>query len=127
MNQTVINFLVNLKNASLKKKFFIVISANKKLLNLIKLFYKEGFIQSYSFVDNCKSIIIYFRYPLNINLFKNVKILSTPTKIIHLKYVDIIKILDNNKLLVLSLSNFKYVTSLTCKKLKIGGIACFTC
>ena len=127
MNQTLINFLLILKNASLKKLKSIHVVYNLKILHIIKLLYKEGFIQSFSCVLNKQYILIYFRYPLNSNLLKNIKILSTPTKPVYLKYSDLIKILNKKILLVLCDSQLKFLTLTTCKKLKIGGVACFIC
>jgi len=48
MNTNLIKLLLNLKNASLSKKEIINVKYSKPSLNLVKLLYKEGFIQSFN-------------------------------------------------------------------------------
>ena len=55
MNTNLIKLLLQLKNASLVKKEHINIKCNLSGLNLIKLLYKQGFIQSFNVDFNVES------------------------------------------------------------------------
>jgi len=125
MNRTLIFFLLTLKNAALANKEFIVLDDNTFQRNLIILLYKEGLIQSFS-VNKERKIRISLRYPLNKNILKKLKIISTPTKSVFLSYQDIIKIPSKKNLLILSTTGGLF-TALMCKKKRLGGKALFIC
>ena len=84
MNINLIKFLSKLKNASISKQEVVSIDYNKLCLGVVKLLYKEGFIQSFSikkisFSSNVElKIFITLRYFNNKPIFKNLKIVSTP-------------------------------------------------
>jgi len=131
MNITLIQLLLKLKNASLARKEFVIIKYNKRCLDLLKLLYTEGFIQSFNiqridapFSKKQLQINITLRYFYNKPIFKNLKIVSKPSYIKYLKLKDLCKIVDKRNVLFLS-TNKGLLTSLECKKHQIGGTLSF--
>jgi len=118
MNQNIINFIIKIKNASMINKESICVSINNLSYKIIKLLYKEGFIQSVK--RNNNNFIIYLRYSFNKNLFKNLKIFSSSSLNYYISYNDICKITQKKIVLLLS-TNQGFLTGLECKKNKIGG------
>ena len=126
MTNTTICFLLALKNAAMSRKEVITITYNKLNLELIVLLYNEGFLQTYKTNIKLNSITIFLRYGNNKNIFKDLKIFSTPSRLIYVKYSDLCKISDKKVLLVFS-TDKGFFTSLDCKKNKIGGKFLFMC
>lgn len=124
VNLAVHNFLSSLKNASLVQKKFLVIKFNKIFLVILKILYNEGLILNYTKKEDM--LLIKFRYYYNINPLKGIKIMSTVSRPIYLSKNDINKVIEKNKLLILSTSK-GLLTSLECKNLKIGGKLLFVC
>jgi len=131
MNITLIQLLLKLKNASLARKEIVTIKYNKLCLDLLKLLYIEGFIQSFNiqtinspFLKKQLQITITLRYFYNKPIFKNLKIVSKPSYIKYLKLKDLCKIVDKKSVLFLS-TNKGLLTSLDCKKHQIGGTLLF--
>ena len=131
MNTNLIKLLLHLKNASLVKKETVTIKCGVSGLELLKLLYEEGFIQSYnvdsdSYLKNEKqfNIKIFLRYFYNKPIFNNLKIISTPSYSKYLTFKDISKIQDKKNVLFLS-TNKGFLTGLECKKNKIGGTLLF--
>ena len=131
MNITLIQLLLKLKNASLARKEIVTIKYNKLCLDLLKLLYLEGFIQSFNiqtinspFLKKQLQISITLRYFYNKPIFKNLKIVSKPSYVKYLKLKDLCKIVDKKSVLFLS-TNKGLLTSLDCKKHQIGGTLLF--
>jgi ribosomal protein S8 len=131
MNITLIQLLLKLKNASLARKEIVIIKYNKSCLDLLKLLYIEGFIQSFNiqtidspFVKKHLQISITLRYFYNKPIFKDLKIVSKPSYVKYLKLKDLCKIVDKKSVLFLS-TNKGLLTSLDCKKHKVGGTLLF--
>jgi len=131
MNITLIQLLLKLKNASLARKEIVTIKYNKLCLDLLKLLYTEGFIQSFNiqtinspFLKKQLQISITLRYFYNKPIFKNLKIVSKPSYVKYLKLKDLCKIVDKKSVLFLS-TNKGLLTSLDCKKHQIGGTLLF--
>lgn len=126
MNINLINFLSKLKNASFSKHELISIDYNKLCFEVVCLLYKEGFIQSFSLnrvLTDSKfklKIFICLRYAYNKSIFKNLKIISTPSRVNFLNTKDLSKLSNKKVILVLS-TNKGLLTSLECKKHTIGG------
>ena len=121
MNITLIQLLLKLKNASLARKEIVTIKYNKLCLDLLKLLYIEGFIQSFNiqtidspFLKKQLQISITLRYFYNKPIFKNLKIVSKPSYVKYLKLKDLCKIVDKKSVLFLS-TNKGLLTSLDCK------------
>ena len=101
------------------------------MFELLKLLYKEGFIQSFN-IDSTTQLkyekqfntTIFLRYFYNKPIFSNLKIVSTPSYSKYLTFKDISKIKDKKNVLFLS-TNQGFLTGLDCKKNKIGGTLLF--
>lgn len=130
MNTNLIKFLIKLKNASLSQKETIVVKYNFLYLDLAKVLYREGLIQSFQVErENSQEnlqIKIVLRYFYNKSVFKNLRIFSKPSHVKYLKYTDICKIIDKKFIFLLS-TNKGLLTSLECKKRKLGGKLLFMC
>jgi small subunit ribosomal protein S8 len=131
MNTNLIKLLLQLKNASLVKKEVVEFNCNSLCLELLKLLYTEGFIQSFRILsknrsDNEKQFqtTIMLRYSYNKPALKTLKIISTPSYSKYLTLKDISKIQDRKNILFLS-TNRGLLTGLQCKKNKIGGTLLF--
>jgi small subunit ribosomal protein S8 len=133
MNINLIKFLTKLKNASLSRKETILVEYNKLHLELVKVLYSEGLIQSFSIevqtsfkTQSSSSIKIILRYFYNKPVLKNLKFFSKPSHIKYVKYSDVCKIVDKKFNFFLSTSE-GILTSLDCKKKKVGGKLLFMC
>lgn len=130
MNNNFIKFLIKLKNASLSQKEIVIFHCNFLYLKSSKILYSEGLIQSFCVEKHEKRdsfvIKITLRYFCNKPILKNLRILSKPSHFKYIKYSEISKI--NDKKFVFFLSTSKGIlTSLECKKKKIGGKLLFMC
>ena len=126
MNNTISNFLIKLKNSSLVNKEVINISLENMTLKIVSILYKEGFIQSFKVNLETKTIQIYLRYSFNKSVFKNVKIISLPSRLLYVKYKELTNISSkNNFILVSTTKGLK--TFLECKKNHLGGKILFLC
>ena len=126
MNNTITNFLIKLKNSSLVNKEVINIRLENITLKIVSILYKEGFIQSFKVNLETKNILIYLRYSFNKSVFKNVKIISLPSKLLYVKYKELTSISSkNNFILVSTTKGLK--TFLECKKNHLGGKILFLC
>jgi ribosomal protein S8 len=129
MNTQTINFLNKIKNASLSNNELISVPYNKFIINLLAVLYKEGFIQSFNMYQdvNCQTKVnIVLRYYYNKSSVKNLKIISSPSKVRYLDYNSLTKLSTKKNVLFLSTS-LGILTALDCKKKKIGGILFFIC
>ena len=130
MNNSKIKLLISLKNSAISKKESIKILHNSSDLELIKVLYKEGFIQSFNFDsknENSKSFInIQLRYYDFMNSLENLKLSSTPSLTKYLKLKNLYNL--NDKKVVFFLSTVEGLkTSIECKKSSIGGKLLFLC
>ena len=126
MNLILINFLIAIKNASIFKKDQLKIFYNKKFILLSKILYKQGLIQDFWLQKENFNfyIIINLKYTGNLSNLKNFKIVSKPSRSIFFSSKDIFKMYEKQVLYIFSTS-LGYLTSLECKKNKIGGILFF--
>lgn len=131
MNINLIKFLSKLKNASLSKQERISIPYNKLYLEVIKLLYREGFIQSFfikpafSRLTNEFTLFVTLRYVNSKSVFKNLRIISTPSRVNYLNIKDLSKVSNKKNVLFLSTSK-GLLTGLESKKCNIGGKLLFT-
>ncbi len=123
MSISLINFLIVLKNATSVKKEMVKVIFNKKLLPLINLLYKETIIQSFKCHENF--IKIYLKYFLNMEIFYNLKFLSTSSKKNYLDYLNLCLINDKNNFFILS-TDKGLLNGFECKKFKLGGKLLFS-
>ena len=131
MNSKVVNFLIELKNASLAKKEIVFVEYSHLLSNLVEVLYREGFIQSFtiknSFGTNNKKIIcVGLRYYFNKPVFSNLKLFSKPSYLKYMKFSDIANI-PNKRFVCFFSTNQGILTTLDCKRKKIGGKLLFMC
>jgi small subunit ribosomal protein S8 len=130
MSNTLIKFLIKLKNAALIKQESLSFDFNKLNLDITELLYNEGLIQSFFIQEEVilnKShlkICITLRAIYNKPLLKSLKIISTPVKITYLTLKNLAKLPSTKSILVLSTSK-GFLTGLECKKRKIGGVLLF--
>lgn len=128
MNNKIIKFLSTLKNASLARKEFAVVSYYPVVLSCVESLYKEGLIQSYSLTekDNKKTIFIRLRIINDICLTSNIKLVSKSVYAKYLTYKDIVRLVVKQKdcffLTTKGISSLK-----DCKTSKIGGVLMFSC
>jgi len=120
MKVSTINFLVSIKNASVSNKSSIDIKANQEIIQILQCLYEQSFILSFSYVKKTNLIKIVFKTDTNLNFFQNLKIMSKNSYGSYLKYLDLCKILNQYKLLLLS-THKGLLTGDVCKKYKIGG------
>lgn len=133
MNNNTINFIIKLKNASLSRKENILVDCNSLSENLIKILYKEGFIQSFQIVQEVKNnlfetkkFLITFRYFFNKPLLNTLRLLSKPSHVRYMKFSDISNI-SQKKFVFFFSTNKGILTALECKEKKIGGKLLFMC
>ena len=133
MNTQTLKFLNQLKNASLFNKEFINVAHSKNTLRIVKVLYKEGFLQSFKLricPDHLSQkryvLVIQLRYFYDKPILKNLKIISSPSRTIYLNSSDIIKFAVTKNSLFFS-TNMGILTLLECKKQQIGGVLFFIC
>jgi small subunit ribosomal protein S8 len=131
MNSKIVNFLVELKNASLARKETVSIEYSHLLENLVEVLYREGFIQSFIIKRNYKStekkvIQVGLRYYFNKPVFNNLKLFSKPSYLKYMKFSDICNI-PNKRFVCFFSTNQGILTTLDCKRKKIGGKLLFMC
>jgi ribosomal protein S8 len=125
MNTSLINLLLQLKNAALVHKESIQVNYNTKFLKILEVLYKESLIQSFKINFIKTKITITFRYFFNLNSLDNLKIFSTPSRQIFLSFESIIKLSDRNKVFFFSTNN-GIQTHTECKKANKGGKLLFS-
>lgn len=132
MNVKTVNFLTQLKNASLINKESIKGELNSFILQVLKALYKEGIILSFKvvnkpmFFNNTSEVLVNVRYINQKPIFANLKIVSSSSyqKIVSLK--NICKLITKNKTFLFSTN--KGLLSITeCKKYHVGGVLLFSC
>ena len=133
MNANLIKLILKLKNASASQKELIFNTYNVSSIELLKLLYAEGFIQSFSIQtvnekDSKKNyeIKVTLRYFYNKPTFKNLKIVSSPSYTKYMGLKDLSKLSNKKRVLVLS-TNKGLLTGLECKKQQVGGTLLFVC
>lgn len=124
MNNLIIKFLIQLKNTAAINKEFFLIPFNKMILQILECLYKEGFIQSFVVLNNY--IKIFLRYYFNKNVFKNLKLISIPSRLIFIQYNNLVKILNRYRFILISTSK-GIKTFEECKRLHLGGKILFLC
>lgn len=131
MNRSQIFLLLAIKTASILHKERIQLYLNKISMPLLVVLYKHGVIQNFTLLNNKLNkksikILIYLRYFFNKTVCKNLKFISKPSLFLFLSFSDICLLYDKRHTLFLSTSA-GILTSLECKKKKIGGVALFKC
>jgi small subunit ribosomal protein S8 len=124
------NFLLLLKNSSFLNKETLIIPYNKLHLEILNILYKEGFILFFKVLKNKltlnTSINIGLKYSFGKGSLDKLKFISKISRPVYINYKNISKISDKKFTLFLS-TNKGLLTSISCKLLKIGGVAVFIC
>jgi ribosomal protein S8 len=132
MNIETIKFLTQLQNASRRNESDTTVNTNHLTFALIKLLYREGFIQSFSsnildrFHNESRETMISIRYFHEQPAFRNLKIVSTPAKQRFLSLNVISRLSTKKKLFVFSTSK-GLLTLEKCKTKHVGGVLLFVC
>jgi ribosomal protein S8 len=130
MNLNLVNLLITLKNASLSQKELVYVKYNKMCEKLLKVLYIEGLINSYTVEvkenENKRVLKICLKSVFNRSSLRNLKIISTPSKIRYLSFSDLSKLSDKRLIPILS-TDMGFLTSFQCKNLQIGGKLLFIC
>ncbi len=124
MNLKIKNFLVQLKNVSLKKKENFVTNYFVSYRSFLRILYVEGYIQSFKILN--KKLFIFIRNYYNRSLFLNLRILYHKNKQYKLNLYKLNFIQSKNLNIFLS-TNAGLLTHYDCKKLKLGGKVFFIC
>ena len=122
MNFTQINFLINLKNNSLRGKEFLVVKYHSSLVSLVEFLYAEGLIQSFNIKD--MQISVNLRY-FHTSLFKNLKIISKPSFKKAVSAPSLCTLPIKNSIFCFSTRSGLHNLAV-CKKAKQGGLLFFT-
>jgi ribosomal protein S8 len=125
MNINIINFLIQIKNASLFHKTSLKLKSSKLRYLFAKLLYNKGLIQSF-YLENTY-LTIFIRYINNKSLLKELIIFSKPSHKIFLKFSDICKIKDQKIMFFFFTNQLSVLTSTECKKKHLGGKLLFAC
>lgn len=125
-----VRFILKIKNASATKKESLNVEYSKVREDMVKFLYNEGFIQSFCFKQSKKSqirvISITLRSLFGKSLLENVQLISKPSLMKYMRLLDICNISDRRIIIVFS-TDKGLLTTLGCKKEKIGGKLLFIC
>lgn len=126
MNISVINLLLKIKSLSLIQREKVVVSYNRQYIDILRVLYEKGFIQSFCVINNKTLISINLRYYYNKPIFKNFKIISKPSLENYIQVKDLYKLEDKKFVFFLSTS-YGLLTSSECKRFGVGGKLLFMC
>ena len=122
-----INLLITLKNASDLRKEFVIIKGNVIFEKILSFFYSEGLIISYQKNYSKNNIKIFLKNFQGQNFLKNLKILSSPSKKLVLKFKDISQLNEKKQIFIFFTGKGDLRSSVLCKKLNIGGNLLLSC
>lgn len=130
MSINFVQFLLQLKNASLAKKETISLEYSVIRKNMVEVLYTEGFVQSFDLIVDSlgvlKIIVVNLRYYFSRSLLENLRLLSKPSHVKYMKLLDISNIPDRRFVIFFS-TDRGTLTTLECKKKKVGGKLLFIC
>jgi ribosomal protein S8 len=121
------SFLITkINNAAKSQKKHVFSQKNSFSVQFLELLIIQGYISSFIEVNSGKLLKIILKYDAQgTPTIKNIKILSTPSKLSFLSYSQLAKVQSNFGCLILS-TNQGLSTAQNCLKFKIGGgVLCF--
>jgi small subunit ribosomal protein S8 len=125
-----VRFILKLKNASAINKEELEVEYSKVREDMVKFLYNEGFIQSFCFKqskkDKAKVISITLRSFFGKSLLENVQLISKPSLMKYMRFMDVCDISDRRIVIVFS-TDKGFLTTSGCKKKKVGGKLLFIC
>ena len=117
---TLIKALNKLKNASLINKEVVYLNFDLKYFEVLRVLYREGFIQGYKIDKKNYQTIVYLRFFQNKSVLDRLRFLSVPSRERFISYKDLC-LINNKKTFVLLSTNKGLRTIFECKKQKLGG------
>ena len=117
---TLIKALNKLKNASLTNKEVVYLNFDLKYFEVLRILYREGFIQGYKIDKKNYQTIVYLRFFQNKSVLDRLRFLSVPSRERFISYKDLC-LINNKKTFVLLSTNKGFRTIFECKKQKLGG------
>ena len=120
MCRTLIKALNKLKNASLVNKEVVYLNFDLKYFEVLRVLYREGFIQGYKIDKKNYQTIVYLRFFQNNSVLDRLRFLSVPSRERFISYKDLC-LINNKKTFVLLSTNKGLRTIFECKKQKLGG------
>ena len=125
MTVTLIKLLLKIKNAYLFNKETVELNFNIKYLNILKLLYEHGFIQSLKVNFNTSKITIHLRYFENKRLINDLKFFSIPSHHQFISFTEL-SLINDKKNFILFTTNKGLLTLEQCKKFQVGGKMLFS-
>ena len=130
MSVNFVRFLLQLKNASIARKEVVSLEYSRIRENMVEILYTEGFIQSFELVTDslseAKMIIVRLRYYFGRSLLEGLQLLSKPSHVRYMKLLDISNLPDRRFVIFFS-TDKGTLTTLECKKQRVGGKLLFIC
>ena len=124
MKKNVLNLLVRLKNASLDKNEKFELKYSVHYQEILKFLYERGVLTSFGLTGSNNNLQIKINL-CSKNGLSNLKIISTASKISFLRYSDLTRFTEKNKIVLFSTTS-GLLSAEGCKKKKIGGKALFS-
>lgn len=130
MSFDLVRFILTLKNASAINRERLNVEYSKVREDMITFLYNEGFIQSFCFRQSKKNgvrvISITLRSLFGKSLLGNVQLISKPSLMKYMRLIDLCDISDRKIIIVFS-TDKGFLTTLGCKKERVGGKLLFIC
>lgn len=130
MSVNFVKFLLQLKNASIARKEVVSLEYSRVREGMVGILYAEGFIQSFELVvdssSGIKAILVNLRYYFSRSLLESLQLLSKPSHVRYMKLLDISNI-PARKFVIFFSTDKGTLTTLECKKQKVGGKLLFIC
>lgn len=123
MQHSLWNMYSRLRNGALARKKSVFHPKNAFLLQLLRVFYKEGFINGFRlFPENSKMVEIFLKYPNGKPAFSVIKPLSKPGRRIYISNKTLWKVETSLKTLIISTPQGIFSAN-ECRKRRLGGEA----
>tara|TARA_B100000035_G_C20856547_1_gene489906 strand:- start:376 stop:756 length:381 start_codon:yes stop_codon:yes gene_type:complete len=117
---TLIKALNKLKNASRLNKEVVYLNFDLKYLEVLRVLYREGFIQGYKIDKKNYQTIVYLRFFQNRPVIGKLQFLSVPSRERFISYKNLC-LISNKKTFILLSTDKGLRTIYECKKQKLGG------
>jgi len=132
MNIGTIRLLNSIKNASMTNTDLVCVNSNKLVQSVIKILYREGLILSFkvrrkeNYLNNTSEVLVYLKYYFEKSNLTRLKIISSPSRKIHMSYKNMTRISCKGRVVIFS--TIKGLLTLDeCRKHRVGGILLFIC
>lgn len=132
MNIGTIRLLNSIKNASMANADLVCVNSNKLVQSVIKILYREGLILSFkvrrkeNYVNNTSEVLVYLKYFFEKSNLTRLKIISTPSRKIHISYKNMTRISCKGRVVIFSTTK-GLLTLDECRRHRVGGILLFIC